>query len=482
MLSNQGELKLSNYSELYDLLVPKDNKYRKIDELIDFSFVYDELKDKYTPDRGRKAVNPIILFKYLMIKVMEGLSDVDVVEQSKYNLAYKRFLGLMPEDEVIDPSLLTKFRRQRLKDVELLDMLIAKTVGLAMEHNLIKSKTIIVDATHTHSKATCLKPLEVVKLRKNELIKAVVETGLATEDQLPSIHGSNVTETHLKHSNALLEYIESSTLLAEHPMLTEKVNLLKETIDDINHRQSLSIDKEARVGYKSAESSFFGYKTHIAINSERLITAACVTTGEKGDGPLLPELIKKTKQNGLEVDAVVGDMAYSGLNNLKITEEQNIKLVSKINPSISSSDEERLQGFNYIKDANRYICPGGKLSAPPALRKRETRNIVYRYRWYECHCKSCHLRDKCLQPGAKTKSISVRNICKEHQNQIAFQKTEMFRNLSKERYKIEAKNSELKNVHGYGRADSYGISALELQGAMTIFAVNVKRIMTLMAK
>ena len=51
-----------------------------------------------------------------------------------------------------------------------------------------------------------------------------------------------------------------------------------------------------------------------------------------------------------------------------------------------------------------------------------------------------------------------------------------------ERYKIEAKNAELKNAHGYDRADSYGISAMELQGAVTIFVVNLKRIMKMMAK
>ena len=65
---------------------------------------------------------------------------------------------------------------------------------------------------------------------------------------------------------------------------------------------------------------------------------------------------------------------------------------------------------------------------------------------------------------------------------MEFQKTQKFRELSHERYKIEAKNAELKNAHGYDRADSCGISAMELQGAVTIFVVNLKRIMKMMAK
>jgi osmotically-inducible protein OsmY len=61
-----------------------------------------------------------------------------------------------------------------------------------------------------------------------------------------------------------------------------------------------------------------------------------------------------------------------------------------------------------------------------------------------------------------------------------YQKTEEFINLQRKRYKIEAKNSELKNVLGYDRALSYGLSCMEMQGALTIFAANVKRIIKLM--
>ena len=59
---------------------------------------------------------------------------------------------MAPEDEVINPSSLTKFRKLRLKDMNLLDMLIAKTAQLTLEKGIIKSKSIIVDATQTKSK------------------------------------------------------------------------------------------------------------------------------------------------------------------------------------------------------------------------------------------------------------------------------------------------------------------------------------------
>lgn len=122
---------------------------RQINELVDFTFILEELKTKYCLDNGCNAIPPIRMFKYLLLKAIFDVSDIDVVERSKYDMSFKYFLDMSPEDSVMDPSSLTKFRRLRLKDLSLLDMLIGKTVEIALEKKIIKSKSIIVDATHT---------------------------------------------------------------------------------------------------------------------------------------------------------------------------------------------------------------------------------------------------------------------------------------------------------------------------------------------
>ena len=68
MIKKQETMILSEYTGIYDLVVPKDNMLRKINELIDFSFVYDELLDKYCINNGRNAIDPIRMFKYLLLK------------------------------------------------------------------------------------------------------------------------------------------------------------------------------------------------------------------------------------------------------------------------------------------------------------------------------------------------------------------------------------------------------------------------------
>lgn len=67
MAQLQQTLVTSPYMELYDVVIPKDNMLRRINELVDFSFVYDELKDNYCLDNGRNAIDPIRMFKYLLL-------------------------------------------------------------------------------------------------------------------------------------------------------------------------------------------------------------------------------------------------------------------------------------------------------------------------------------------------------------------------------------------------------------------------------
>jgi transposase len=89
---------------IFDMVVPKDNMLRQINELVDFSFVLEELKTKYCLDNGRNAVPPIRMFNYLLLKSFFDVSDNDVVERSKYDMSFKYSLGMAPEALVIDTS------------------------------------------------------------------------------------------------------------------------------------------------------------------------------------------------------------------------------------------------------------------------------------------------------------------------------------------------------------------------------------------
>jgi transposase len=483
MLAQQQQIQFSAFSGLYDLIVPKDNLLRKINELIDFTFIHEELVDKYCPNNGRTAESPIRMFKYLLLKTIYTVSDVDVVERSRYDMSFKYFLEMSPEEEVINPSSLTKFRKLRLKDADLLNLLINKTVSIAIEKGIIRSRSIIVDATHSLSRSNPYSALEVLRERSKLLRKAVYAIDEDMKGQMPEKNDSDDLEKELAYCKELEKRIESDQTLSLIPAVKEKLNLLKETVEDTQENYTLSKDKDARTGHKSADSSFFGYKTHLAMTEERIITAAVVTSGEKGDGPELPKLLEISQSNGIEVDTVIGDSAYSGKENLDLTGRQDIKVVARLNPSIAQGSRKDEDRFDYNKDADMFVCPAGHLAIRKARQGKKNRgkNQADTYYFDVEKCKVCPLRENCYKAGAKTKTYSVTIKSGLHRQQIAFQETDEYKEKTAHRYKIEAKNSELKNVHGYGRATSYGITNMQMQGALAIFTVNLKRIIKLNA-
>ena len=484
MLEQQQTISFSDYSSLYNLIIPKDNLLRQINDLVDFSFVYQELQDKYCHDNGRTAENPIRMFKYLLLKVIYNISDVDVVERTRYDMSFKYFLGLTPEEtNLINPSSLTKFRRLRLKDMDLLDLLIKKTVSIAIEAGVLKSKTVIVDATHSLSRSN---PISAAKSLEY-YCKTVIKVVNSVDDSmvLPELPEEKKYSSIMKAAKAIVATVEADAATANMPAVKERLNMLKETIEDAETRGVTSKDEDARTGHKTANSSFFGYKTHISMSDERIITAATVTSGEKGDGLQLPELIEKTESAGMQIENIVADTAYSSKSNLELAKSKNIKLAAPLNPVVNGNGQHKLN-FEYNKDADLYVCPAGHMALFKTRRNRlsdkKHRNAQFIYYFDVDKCKVCPLRDGCYKPGAKSKTYHVTIKTDEQIEQLEFQESDTFKELQRKRYKIEAKNSELKNTLGYDRALSYGLSCMEMQGALTIFAANVKRILKLMHK
>lgn len=483
-------LGLSPYMGIYELIIPKDNLLRQMNELVDFTFIYEELINVYCQNNGRGAIDPVRMFKYLLLKSIFNISDVDVVERSKYDMSFKYFLGMTPEEEVIDASSLTKFRKLRLKDANLLDLLIQKTVKIALEKGIIKSKSIIVDSTHTQARYTQKSPQEHLIEHSKRLRKAVYAIDEKMKEQFPPKVNNGLLEDELEYCQKLISVIENAEHISAYPAIREKLNMLKELVEDDHEQLALmSQDADAKVGHKTADTSFFGYKTHLAITEERIITAAVITSGEKHDGKQLQALVEKSEQAGIEVTNIIGDAAYSEKENIAYTKENNINLVSRLSKTVTHQQSNRTNPniFEFNKDAQMYVCQAGHMSfkktnTRPKKHAQDGTGTVESYFFDVEKCKTCPYRTGCYKDGAKTKTYSVTIKHHMHEEQAAFQDSEYFKEKSKERYKIEAKNSELKHRHGYDIASASGLFGMQLQAATTIFAVNLKRIITLIGK
>lgn len=97
-MNNQLQINFSKHIELYELLIPKDNFWRQLNDMVDFSFVVTMLKDKYSSTMGRTAEDVIRMFKYLLLKSYFKLSDRGLVERTMTDMLFKYFLGYNPEE------------------------------------------------------------------------------------------------------------------------------------------------------------------------------------------------------------------------------------------------------------------------------------------------------------------------------------------------------------------------------------------------
>jgi hypothetical protein len=326
-----------------------------------------------------------------------------------------------------------------------------------------------------------MSPREILMDRSKKLRKAVYQVDENMKIKFPTKNTTDVLENELEYCHKLIDVIEKEGTLSQYPKIKEQLNLLKETVaDDIEHLQ-ISEDKDAKTGHKTADTSFFGYKTHLAMSEERIITAAIVTTGEKNDGKQLEQLIEKSVKAGIQVETVIGDAAYSEKGNIEYANVNEIKLVSKLNPAITQGNRAKEDEFEFNKDAGMYVCKAGHMAIRKARqgKKGVGKNQTDTYYFDIEKCKHCPFKEGCYKEGAKSKTYSVSIKSNEHTEQAKFQESDYFKEKSKERYKIEAKNSELKHRHGYDVAKSSGLIGMELQGALAIFTVNLKRILKL---
>ncbi|MCL2313241.1 MAG: IS1182 family transposase [Firmicutes bacterium] len=485
--NNYKQITISEHTKLYDRIIPREHFLRKLNEQVDFSFVNKLVEKEYCEKLGRPAKEPEMMYKLLFLQIKDLLSDREVVEKAKVDMSYKYFLGLNPEDEVVSYSLLSVFRNTKIKDETILEEMLQETVKQAIDKGIIKSNSIIVDSAHTHGKGEKKTPTQILRELSKKLRKEIYRTEPEIKECFPDkVEATATLEEEIEYTKELIKRVGEKITEKTDEKIVKRYKKVKEMVesDKLKEIQSVS-DEDARQGYKSEDNDFFGYKNHVAMTPERIVTGIEVTSGEAPDGKYLQDLVKKSKDAGIDVKEVIGDTAYAGKDNLDYAEEEEIKIIAKMNPSISKSQNKE-DGFEYIKDADTMRCPAGEL----AIRKRRRNELINNKGNYENarieyefdveKCKGCAKREGCYKEGSKSKNYSVAILSDSHKKQQEFEKTEYFEEkLKKERYKIEAKNAETKVTHGLSEARYVGLSRMRIQSYLTHIVTNIKRIVKL---
>ena len=480
---------LSFYSVLYEK-IPKGHILKKIDEAVDFSFVNELLKDSYCENFGRPAKEPELMMRLLFLQKLYDLSDVRIIEEAGYNLAFLWFVGLNPEDSLPDASLLAKFRTQRLKE-DTLDNVLTEIVRQCVEKGIIAGNGIDVDATHME--ANCVKKVPERLMRHlARRIFAGLEKDLGKIPESVDIDIPDVktVSDHKEAKRIMQEYLLKVIGQAEavggegaKKAVDEAKDILSDEKFILQKGVRSLADKDARVGYKSKTDSFFGYKAEFMMTAEeRIITAVDAHSGEYTDGTEFAALLERTLKSGALVKEVYGDKAYFRKEILEKIEGIEADSYIPVSASAYKINEEK---FSYNKDSDQWFCFMGNHTASKA-RKTHTRKKGHGktqkaevYKFEESGCLDCAHRQECMgkQDGkAKAKKLHISASTALFYEYSQRQKEPGFLEKYAARAGIEWKNGEMKRFHGMRRARGFGLASARTQIKLTAIAVNLKRI------
>ena len=196
----QSEILMTTMEEL----VPEGSLFRKVDRYIDFTFIYDEVKDLYSDNNGRPSVDPVVLFKIVFIQALDGIKSMrKTCDKIKVDAEYRWFLGIPFGKDTPHFSTFSKNYERRFKDSDVFEKIFINIVNQAINYKLVDGTTFYTDSTHKKANANKNKFTD-------EIVKNIKERKTWLEEEInqerinngykPFEYKNNEEEKHVKIS------------------------------------------------------------------------------------------------------------------------------------------------------------------------------------------------------------------------------------------------------------------------------------------
>ena len=489
-------------SYLYDRTVPIDHLLRKINQVVDFSFADQILRDRYNPAIGRPAEAPEFMLRLCLLQYLYGDSDRQVVENARLNLAYKYFLGLAVDAEVPDYTTISYFRAQRLGE-EKFRAVLEQIVQQCIDRGLVKGKRQIIDSTPVIANISLSSLTGLVRKCRENVLKTIAKQDTQTAERLGLKKLENAgavkfasTEEGLRQeveaAGKLLDKV-TARLRAKKISPTEELEkdlglLVKVVADRDEHAKDKLIspvDPNARQG-KKKDTTWPGYKAHILMEEETgIITGVSATPANATDGSQLRPLLKEQeKVHAIKPQELTADKAYDWGENLEsLATNQtiaNIALSRRVNPrneGYFSVDE-----FLYDPKRAKLMCPAGHISTnryKEIINGHPPDKPGYAFQFRASWCNVCELKSKCVKnkEGRRIYISYYEPYFRQARERLA---TDEGKRAYRNRYKIEQKVADLTRYCGLRRCRYRGLDGAEIHTLLATTVCNIKRMVKLL--
>ena len=142
-------------------LVPSEHLLRKIDKAVNWEQLYDMVEELYCEDNGRPGIDPVVLFKMVLIQHLYGLSSLRrTAEEVGLNVAYRWFLGYTLNDETPHFSTISYNFRHRFTS-ETIERIFAWILEEAAGAGCLSPEAVFIDGTHIKASANIHKKIKM---------------------------------------------------------------------------------------------------------------------------------------------------------------------------------------------------------------------------------------------------------------------------------------------------------------------------------
>jgi transposase len=498
--------------EVFRLFVPADHPLVKAEREIDWEDLRQTLETFYSQGRGQPAIDAVRMLKLEFLRYWRNLSDRQVMERTKTDLAFRYFLQVGHAFRPPNFSSLSYFRGRLGEDGfrQIFDRLVAQ----ARQAGLVKDRLRLKDASHVVASIAVPTTLTLVAQIRDRLLGAIepfdaewvagqrIEVNLLrerTKSQADEVRLA-ARVTHLRELIVWAEQLPAPSDLETKTAIEtawqkfqETLALAQKILRDRDQptagRKTLSVsDPEARRG-KHGEF-YDGYLTDILMDADSgIITQINVLEAGGDEAQDAVDLVKAEQAahgnriEGLSIDGVGfhGKMLRE-LEGAVAEGDPGLGVTVYVPPKgESTSDRFTSADFTLNEDGSRVTCPAGQTSQ---YCQHDTGRNAMIYRFTRQTCDNCSLASQCvakLKTGAFGRSVSKNDYEMEYQRARERAKTDAFTSVRREHPAVERKLNELLNHHGGRRARYWGQAKVHIQHLMTGFVVNTKRILTLLA-
>lgn len=423
-----------------DERIGRDNRLRRIAEVVDFSFVRSEVAHLYG-GVGHPSIDPIVVLKLMLLCFLEKIpSERELIRRLPERLDWLWFCGYDLNSKLPNHSVPSKARRRW--GVTIFEQFFARILGQCMEAGLVDGETIHLDSSLIQGDASVdsLQPAFAVLARQ-------------TFEQLES-H----CEVPVDAPPVASAPVEAGTKLS-------------------------GTDPEARCRTKGKQS-VIGYQEHRVVdNAYGIITASETLDASVHEGRTLPTLVEQHERNtGGKARHVVADKAYGEAANYEyLHEHEQLPCIPHKHHSATNTKAYPKSKFVYDTKNDRYICPCGVVLKRQSRQPNARGQVIYRAPRSVCHacpqrqacfgekiaqqgkslCRSLgeeHIEwaDHCLTPGQRRRLLKRRKSVVEGSFGDASQQHGLKRARWRRRWKVKIQNLMIATLQNLRKLLKYG--------------------------